>query len=164
MGRQFRIGLFGELARAVDRVQGVDMDGHRSELRPEIGAPGVVEWGEQVCLGGLQAVIEGGQEPGALGGDDDSASSSIGGIGLTFDQPGPFEVIEEVGHDRPVDAQVVGQGQLATDLPMGGGGHHLVATRAAGKLGYCLIGGSHVSPEHHAERPAQILSQRVTAP
>jgi hypothetical protein len=78
-----------------------------------------------------KAVIEGREELGAELCGDDSASSPVCRIGAALDQPRRFQVIDEVGHDRSVDSEVLGQGKLATDSPLSGGGKDLVAPRAA---------------------------------
>jgi hypothetical protein len=78
-----------------------------------------------------EAVIEGREELGAELRGDDSASSPVGRIGAALDQFRRFQVIEEVGHDRSVDSEVLGQGELATDSALSGGGKDLVTPRAA---------------------------------
>ena len=87
-------------------------------------------------LGRPEALIEGGQEFGALLGDDDVAGAPIGRVGPTFDQVCCFEVVEEVGHDGAVDTEVLGQGELAADGAPGGSGQHLIAAWAAGEVGH----------------------------
>jgi hypothetical protein len=68
-----------------------------------------------------KAVIEGREELGAVLRGDDSARSPVGRIGTAFDQFRGFQVIEQVGHDRSVDSEVLGQGELAADRALSRG-------------------------------------------
>ena len=97
-----------------------------------------------------EAVIEGREELGAELRGDDSASSPVGRIGAALDQASRFEVIEEVGHDRSVDSEVLGQGELATDSALSGGRKDLVTPRAARKVGHRGVRGPGVRPQDHA--------------
>jgi hypothetical protein len=110
-----------------------------------------------------EAVIEAGEEFVALLGGDDSAGAAVGRIRATLNQTGGFEVIEQVGHDRTVDSEVLGQGELATDGALSGGGKHLVAPRTAGEVGHRGMGGLDVGPKNHAQAPSQVVRQRVVA-
>jgi len=74
-----------------------------------------VERGEQIVLRCPEPVIEGCEELGAEFACDDSASSPVGGVGPTLDQLGRLEIVEEVGHDRSIDPEVLGQGKLAAN-------------------------------------------------
>jgi hypothetical protein len=110
-----------------------------------------------------KAVIEGREELGAESGGDDSASSSVGRIRAALDQPRRFEVIEEVGHHRSVDSKVLGQGELATDSALSGGGQDLVPPRAARKVGHRGVRGLGVRPQDHAQAPSEVARQRAGA-
>ena len=68
-----------------------------------------------------ESVIEAGEEFDALSGGDDSAGAPVGRIRATLDQARRFEVIEEVGHDRSVDSEVLGEGELACNGALSGG-------------------------------------------
>ncbi len=74
-----------------------------------------------------KAVIEGSEEFGAELRGDDSASSPVDRIGPAFDQFRGFQLIEEVSHDRSVDSEVLGQGELATDSALSRGQDHAQA-------------------------------------
>ena len=76
---------------------------------------------------------------------------------------GGFEVIEEVGHDRTVDSEVLGEGELATNGALSGGGKDLVAPRATGKVGHRGMGRLDVGPKDHAQAPSEVVRQRVFA-
>ena len=110
-----------------------------------------------------EAVIEGREELGAELCGDDSASSPVGRIGAALDQPRRFQIIEEVGHDRSVDSEVLGQGELATNSAPGGGGKDLVAARAAGEVGHRGVRGPGVRPQDHAQAPSEVPCQRAGA-
>jgi hypothetical protein len=110
-----------------------------------------------------KAVIEGREEFGAELRGDDSASSPVGRIGTAFDQFRGFQVIEEVGHDRSVDSEVLGQGELATDSALSGGRKDLVAPRAARKVGHRGVRGLGVRPQDHAQAPSEVACQRAGA-
>src|SRR5260370_39834417 len=103
-----------------------------------MGAEGLarrgVERGEQMCVRRPEAVMEGREELGAELRGDGSARSPVCRIGAALDQPRRFQVIEEVGHDGSVDSEVLGQGKLATDSALSGGGKDLVTPRAARKV------------------------------
>ena len=110
-----------------------------------------------------EAVIEGREKLGAELRGDDSPSSPVGRIGAALDEARRFEVIEEVGHDRSVDSEVLGQGELATDRALSGGGKNLVAPRAAGEVGHRGACGPGIGPKNHAQAPAEVVSQRGVA-
>ena len=110
-----------------------------------------------------EAVIEAGEEFVALSGGDDSAGTPVGRIRAALDQVRRFEVIEKIGHDRAVDSEVLGEGELATDGALSGGGKDLVAPRTAGKVGHRGVGGLDVGPKDHAQAPSEVVCQRVLA-
>ena len=110
-----------------------------------------------------EALIEAGEELDAVLGGDDSAGSPISRIWVALDQGRRFEVIEEVGHDGAVDAEVLGQGELAPDSALGGGGKDLVAPRTAGEVGDRGMGGRDVGPKDHAQAPSEVVGQGVVA-
>jgi hypothetical protein len=110
-----------------------------------------------------KAVIEGREELGAELGGDDSASPPVCRIGPALDQFRCFEVIEEVGHHRSVDSEVLGQGKLAGDSALGGGGKDLVPPRATRKVGHRGVRSSGVRPQDHAQAPSEVACQRAGA-
>lgn len=55
-----------------------------------------------------------------LGGNDMPASA-VGGIWPALHEVGPFQVVQEVRHDRPVDAETPGKGALTPGLALHGG-------------------------------------------
>jgi hypothetical protein len=66
----------------------------------------------------------GGHEPceefvSLLGGDD-SAGAPVGRIRTWLDQARSFEVIQDVGHDRTVDSEVLGEGELTSERALSG--------------------------------------------
>jgi hypothetical protein len=99
----------------------------------------------------------------ALLGGDDSAGSPVGRIRAALDQARPFEVIEEVCHNRTVDSEVLGQGKLAGDRSLGGGGKDLIPPWPARKVGHRGVGRLDVGPKDHAEAPPEVVGQRVRA-
>ena len=110
-----------------------------------------------------KAVIEGSEEFGAELRGDDSASSPVDRIGPAFDQFRGFQLIEEVSHDRSVDSEVLGQGELATDSALSRGRKDLVSPRAARKVGYRGARGLGVRPQDHAQAPSEVACQRADA-
>ena len=134
---------------------------------PDLGAEGLarlrVERCKQVRLRRLKAVIEGGEEFGAELGGDDSASSPVCRIGAALDQLRRFEVIEEVGHHRSVDSEVLGQGKLATDSALSRCRKDLVPARAARKVGRRGVRGRGVRAQDHAQAPSEVACQRAGA-
>jgi hypothetical protein len=110
-----------------------------------------------------KAVIEGRQEFGTELCGDDSPSSPVGRIGAALDQLRRFQVIEKVGHDRSVDSEVLGQGELATDSALSSGGKDLVSARAARKIGHRGVSGRGVRPQDHAQAPSEVACQRADA-
>ena len=83
------------------------------------------------------------------------------GSGRRSISPADFKVVEKIGHDRAVDAEVLSQGQLAADRRLGRGSQHLVAPGTAWQFGHGGVRGRDVGPEDHAETPAEIVRQRV---
>ena len=103
---------------------GSDLGGKHPDLRAEAFARGGVEGGQQAGLCGLEAVIESSEELGSLSGGHDATGAAVGRIGPAFDQADGFEVVEEIGHDRAVDSEVLGERELAADSALRGGGEH----------------------------------------
>ena len=91
----------------------------------------MVKWGEQVGLCLPETPVKLGEQLGAVMGGNDSPSSPVGRIRAALDQVRRLEVIEEVGHHRAVDTEVLGQGELAPNGAAGGRGKHLVAPGTA---------------------------------
>jgi hypothetical protein len=89
------------------------------------------------------------------------AGAPVCRVGATFDQACGLEVIEEVRHDRAVDAEVLREGDLAADGSLGGGREHLVAARTAGQVGDCGMCGGDVSPKDRPKPPSQVVCQSV---
>ena len=110
-----------------------------------------------------EAVVEGHEELGALFGGNDVASAPVGGGGATQDEARRFEVIQEVGHDRAVDAEVLGQGELTVDVAVCGGGEDLVAPWTTGKVGQRGVRGRDIGPEDHAQAPSEIFRECLVA-
>jgi hypothetical protein len=139
-----------EITWAIERVESV---GPCCE-QPNLGAEGLacleVERGEHVGLYRSEAVVEGREELGAELRGDDSPSSPVGRIGSALDQACRFEVIEEVGHDRSVDPEVLGQGELATNSALSGCEENLVAPWAAREVGHRGVCGRGIRPKDYA--------------
>jgi NADH dehydrogenase FAD-containing subunit len=94
---------------------------------------------------------------------NDPASSPVGRIGAALDQSRGFQVIEKVGHDRSVNPKVLGQGKLATDSALSGGGKDLVPPRAAREVGHRGERGLGVRPQDHAQAPTEVACQGADA-
>ena len=92
---------------------------------------------------------------------DDSAGSPICRIRSAFDEARRFEIIEQIGHDRAIDAEVLGQGELAPNSALGGGGKDLVAPRTTREVGDRIVRGHDVGPKQSAQPPAEVLCQCV---
>jgi hypothetical protein len=112
---------------------------------------------------GLEAVIESSQELGTVFGGDDVAGAPVGRVGAAFDQAGGLEVVEEVGHDGSVDAEVLGEGELAADSAVCRSGEHLITAGTAGEVSDCVVRGDDVRPEDRPEPPPQVVGQCVAA-
>jgi hypothetical protein len=138
-----------EITWAIERVESV---GPCCE-QPNLGTEGLarleVERGEQVGLDRPEAVVEGREELGAELRGDDSPSSPVGRIGSALDQACRFEVIEEVGHDRSVDSELLGQGELAANSALSGCKENLVAPWAAGEVGHRGVCGLGIRTKDH---------------
>src|SRR6202043_913349 len=61
------------------------------------------------------------------------------------------------------DSEVLGQGELATDSALSGGGKDLVTPRAARKVGHRGVRGRGVRPQDHAQAPSEVACQRADA-
>lgn len=96
-------------------------------------------------------------------GGQDPAGAPVGRIGAALDQAGGFEVIEEVGHDRTVDSEVLGESELAPNGALSGGGKDLVSPRATRKVGHSGVGCLDVGPKDHSQSPSEVVRQRVFA-
>jgi hypothetical protein len=91
----------------------------------------LTEWGEHMVLSRPEAVIQGHEQLGTPWRSDDSPSSPIRRVGAAFDQVCRFKVVEQIGHDRAIYAEVLGQGELASNHSLGGSGEHLVTAWSA---------------------------------
>jgi hypothetical protein len=157
------VHLISKVTRAVGRVESIELGGEQPNLSTERGGRLGAKRGQQLGFRCPEAVIETGEEFIALLGGHDSAGAPVSRIRASLDQAGGFEVIEEVGHDRTVDSEVLGEGELATDGALSRGGKHLVAPRTAGKIGHCGMGGLDVGPKDHAKAPSEVVCQPVPA-
>jgi hypothetical protein len=110
-----------------------------------------------------KAVIESREEFGAELRGDDSASAPVGRIGTALYQFRGFQLIEEVGHDRSVDSEVLGQGELAADSALSRGRNDLVPPRTARKVGHRIARGRGVCPQDHPQAPSEVACQRADA-
>ena len=108
-----------------------------------------------------QAVIEVGEELDALLGGDDSAGAPIGRIRTALDKTRCFEVVEQVGHDRAVDAEVLSQSELATDCAMRSSGEYLVTPRTPGQIGHRVVSRFDVGTKDRAQAPPEVVGQGV---
>jgi hypothetical protein len=159
----FGVSLIGKIARAVGRVERIELGSEQLNLITERHARLGSKRGQQLGFRCPEAVIEAGEEFVALLGGDDSAGAPVGRIRAALDQPGGFEVIEEVGHDRTVDAEVLGEGELTPHVALSRGGENLVAPWTAGKIRHRGVRSLDVGPKNHAETPAEVICQRVLA-
>ncbi len=92
---------------------------------------------------------------------DNSARPPISRIRAALNQVRCLEVVEEIGHDRAVDAEVLGQGELAPNGALGSRRQHLVAAWTARKVGNGIVRSSDVGPKQCTQAPAEIICQRV---
>ncbi len=150
------------LARRLERFARARVDGQAAQEPAEQLAilPGV-QAAEQLFLGGAQLLVELGPGAAALRGGHDPPGPPVSRVGAALDEPGGLEVVEQVGHDRAVHAQALGQGLLAAVLVAGGRGEDLVTAGTAGEVGQGLVHGLDVAAEDGAERPAQVVAQRA---
>ena len=152
-----------KVTRTVGRVESIELSGEQPNLSTECVARSCAKRGQQVGFCCPEAVIEAAEEFVALLGGHDPVGPPVGRIRAALDQAGGLEVIEEVGHHRTVDSEVLGEGELATDGALSGGGEHLVAPRTARKVGHRGMGGLDVGPKNHAQAPSEVVGQRVRA-
>ena len=104
----------------------------------------VVKTGQHLVLGRAQPLAEPVEERQAGRGGRDPPGPPVGRVRATLDQAGLGQAVEQVGHDRAVHAQVLGQRELAAVLvvpigPDGGAGQRagseeLVAAETAAEL------------------------------
>jgi hypothetical protein len=160
-GGQLGVNLVRQLTWTIERVESVEPSGEQANLGAERLASVLVKGGQQVGLRLPETPIEFGEELRAVLGSDNPASSPIGWIRAALDQLRRLEVIEEVGHHRAVDAEVLGQGELAPNGAVGGRGQYLVAPRTAREVGHRPVGSRDVGPKHSAQTPSQVVGQRV---
>ena len=81
--------------------------GERSQLRAKEPLRLFAEGVQEICLGVAEPSVEGHEQVDAVWGGNDAACPAIGRVGPALNQPGIFEIIEEVCHDRAVDAEVL---------------------------------------------------------
>ncbi len=95
-----RVGI--ELARAA---------GELAQQRPERTAVRLLlQAGQYLLFGRLQPPVEVTEQLTARRGGNDAASPAVGRIRAPFNEPGLLEVIKQVGHHGPVDAQMLSEG------------------------------------------------------
>jgi hypothetical protein len=105
--------------------------------------------------------MEFGKELGAMLSGDNSASSPISRIRSALDEVRRFQIIEEIGHHRAVDAEVLRESELAPDRALGGRRKDLVAPRTARKIGDRVVRGGYISPKESAQTPTKVVRQCV---
>ena len=115
-----------------------------------------------------KALMELGKEVRAVLRGDNSARPPISRIRAALNQVRCLEVVEEIGHDRAVDAEVLGQGELAPNGALGGRRQHLVAAWTARKVGNGMVRSSDVGPKQSAQTvlstqdPVRVFTQFAT--
>jgi hypothetical protein len=117
--------------------------------------------GEEVGLCGPKTPLKLGKEVGAVLSGDNSVRPPISRIRAALNQVRCLEVIEEIGHDCAVDAEVLSQRELTPDGALGSGREHLVAPWTARKVGNCIERSGDVGPKHSAQAPTEIVCQCV---
>src|SRR5215469_2273328 len=128
----------------------------------ELAESRLVSWlqaREQVLLGAGETGVQVLENLAPMRSGGYPAAAAVGGVGLTLDQAGAFQVVEQVGHDRAVDAQALGHRGLAARLVASGGAQHLVAAVAAGNTAGHGVGRLYVRPEHYGEAPAEVIRE-----
>ncbi len=162
--RYFGVHLISEVARAVRRVEGLELGGEQ----PNLGTEGIArlgaERGQQLGLRRPQAFIEGREEVVALLGGDDSARPPVGRIRAALDQIRRLEVIQQIGHNRTVDSEMLGEGELAPNGALRGGREDLVTPWATRKVGHSGVGRLDIGPKDHPQAPSEVVSQRAPTP
>ena len=109
------------------------MSGERANLVTERLALRIVEGSKELGLSHTKPFVEMGEKRNTLLRGDDPASPPIRWIGAPLNQGGRFEIIEEVGHHRPVDPEMLSECQLATDTALGGCRQHLIPRGPPGR-------------------------------
>ena len=159
--RYFGLDLVSKVTRTVRGIESIELGGEQ----PNVSAEGIARLRaqrvQQLCLRRPETVIEAGEKLAAVLGGDDLSGAPVGRIGAARNQTGGFEVIEEVGHDRSVDSEMLGERDLATDGALGGGGEHLVAPWTTRKVSHRAVGGLDIGPENHAQAPSKVIGQRL---
>jgi len=115
---QFPLGGLGDTAEQAAQLLGVLVGEADQEAR----------------LGGGEALPHFGEVGAAGVGEDDLACAPVAGAGSADDQVVRLEVVEEVCHHGPVQADLLGQGRLGGRLALGEGDRHEVAAGAAGQV------------------------------
>jgi hypothetical protein len=95
---------------------------------------------------------------------DDQALAPVGRIGLTLHQTGRDEVVDEVGHDRTVDPQPVGQGELTGRLTANDLDEGLVAARTVREATEHAGDQLAVRAQQDAQRPAKVVAGPIAGP
>ena len=99
---------------------------------------------------------------------DNSARPPISRIRAALNQVRCLEVVEEIGHDRAVDAEVLGQGELAPNSALGSRRQHLVAAWTARKVGNGIVRSSDVGRKQSTQTvlstqdPVRVFTQFAT--
>src|SRR5690348_2940308 len=121
----------------------------------------VVKTGQRLVLGRAQPLAEPVEEGPAAGSGRDPPGPPVGRVRAPLDQAGLGQAVEQVGHDRAVHAQMLGQRELAAGFFPGGRREHLVAARTAGHVGEGRRYGLHVGPGQRAEGPAEVVLENA---
>jgi hypothetical protein len=116
---------------------------------------------EDVLLGSREALVQVVEDDPAVVGGHDQPGTAVAGVLAALDQVCLLQVIKQIGHDGPVNAQPGGERGLAARLVPGGGGQHLVAAVAAGQALGHRIGRLDVPAEYHREPPAKLAGKAV---
>jgi len=102
------VEVLDDVAGAGDRVEVVAAGGQPLEQCLEAGLIVAGQAAEDVRLQAVEAAAELLERGAAVVGGDDGARAAVGRVGPALEQAGLFHVVEQVGHDRAVDAEALG--------------------------------------------------------
>ena len=106
---------------------------------------------EQLILGSPKSQVDRCGQFASLSRRDDPSVATIRGIGSTLNQPGLLEAVENVDQDAGINADLLGQSDLAAHGLVRYRRQDLVSARTGRDLGDYVAGRPRIGPKDHTE-------------
>ena len=124
----------------------------------------IIQASQQMHLGPAESLVQIGQHVPASRRQHDPAAAPVIRVRLALHQTSAYQVIQQVGHNGPIDAEKVRERRLAARLITGRRGQNLVGPVPARQALSHSVRSLDVTAEHYGERPAQVAGDPLRSP